>query len=137
MLASRAMPKKTLKGCKAFRMACGFQEYLSRAEKDDLVRQERSGYFDRFLPYAMALGIAHLWAKAFDGLQTVPPDWYEGSYDSFHPSIFAHDLSIAAGNMGNAMGTRPRANGDNLGSGSGGGGFFGGGGFGGGGGGGW
>lgn len=143
MLAARMMPKKTLKGCKVFRIACGFQEYMSRAEKDEIIYQERSGYFDRFLPYAMAFGIAHLWAKAFDGLQMKPPEWYDGSYRSFNPSIFEHDLSIAVRNMGSAMSSQPRGNsssgrGGFFGGGSGfGGGGFSGGGFGGGGGGGW
>ncbi|MHB1001923.1 MAG: DUF2207 domain-containing protein [Armatimonadota bacterium] len=142
LIAARVMPRKTAKGRKVQTAARGFEEYLSRAERDDIERQERNDYFERFLPYAMAFGIAHKWAKAFDGLQTVPPEWYEGDYTTFRPSIFANDLSIASNSWGSSMSTRPRTEGKGsggfFGGGSGfGGGGFSGGGFGGGGGGAW
>ena len=131
--AARAMPRKTKKGKNALLGARGFEEYLSRAERQEIEFQERHNYFERFLPYAIAFGIADKWAKAFEGIQTAPPQWYSGYEGGFQPTIFAHDLSVASSNWGVAMSSTPRSGG----SGSGFSGGSSGGGGGGGGGGGW
>ena len=133
-LAARTMPRKTTKGKNALLSARGFEEYLSRAERQEIEYQERHDYFDKFLPYAMALGIADKWARAFDGLQTTPPQWYAGDGGIFRPSLFAHDMSAASSGWEGAMASQPRSSG---GGGSGFGGGSSGGGGGGGGGGGW
>lgn len=138
-ISSRAMPRKTKKGKNTLLGIKGFEEYLSRAERDSIEQQERQNYFEKFLPYAMSLGIAVKWAKAFEGIQTKPPDWYSDG-GTFHPSLFALDLNMASTSFGDAMSSQPRSSGGGGGfgggSGFGGGGFSGGGG-GGGGGGGW
>ena len=138
-LAARTMPRKTKKGKNALLGARGFEEYLSRAEKDEIVAQERQNYFEKFLPYAMAFGIATQWAKAFEGIQTKPPEWFEGYDGSFTPYLFAHHLSMASSSWGSTMASQPRSSGGSSfgGGGSGFGGGFSGGGGGGGGGGGW
>ncbi|MCL5104637.1 MAG: DUF2207 domain-containing protein [Armatimonadetes bacterium] len=118
-IASRSMPRKTAKGKNALLGVRGFEEYLSRAEKEEIQHQERNDYFEKFLPYAIALGIADKWARAFEGIQTQPPNWYT-DYDGgpFRPTIFAHDLSYATSSWGSDMVSQPRS------SGSGGSGFF-------------
>lgn len=140
-IASGFMPKKTAKGKDALLAVKGFEEYLSRAERAEIEYQERQGYFEKFLPYAIALDIADKWARAFEGLQTKPPEWYVGYDDTFHPAIFAHDLNAATYSWGSAMTSQPRSNGSGgssfFGGGSGFSGGFSGGGCGGGGGGGW
>ena len=94
--------------------------------------------FEKFLPYAMALGVEHHWAKAFQGIVQSPPTWYEGAYGpSFNTWFFMHNLNAMAVDTTSAFVSTPRANYSNSGfSGSGGfsGGGFSGGGFGGGGG---
>ncbi len=134
-MAARTMPRKTRTGKDALVRARGFEEYLSRTERQEIEYQERQGYFEKFLPYAMAFGIADKWAQAFEGLQTEPPKWYAG-YDgaAFRPSLFAHDMNAATSNWGSAMASQPRSSG---GGGSGFSGGFSGGGGGGGGGGAW
>ncbi|MEN6356108.1 MAG: DUF2207 domain-containing protein [Armatimonadota bacterium] len=140
-ISSWVMPKKTAKGKDALLGVKGFEEYLSRAERAEIEYQERQGYFEKFLPYAIALDIAERWAQAFDGLQTKPPEWYEGYDGTFHPTIFAHDLNVATYSWGSNMASQPRSNGSGgssfFGGGSGFSGGFSGGGCGGGGGGGW
>ena len=133
-LAAGAMPRKTAKGTDAFITIKGFEEYLSRAERSQIEQQERQNTFEKYLPYAIAFGIADKWAKAFDGLQKIQPDWYGGDDSTFRPSLFAHDLNRASMSWGNALSSSPRSD-LSSGSGSGGsGGFFSGGsGFGGGG----
>lgn len=141
MLAASAyvMPRKTVKGKNALLGARGFEEYLSRAERQEIEHQERQNYFEKFLPYAMAFGIADKWARAFDGIQIAPPNWYTADGRGFHPSLFAHDLSSAGNDWAGAMSSQPRSSGSSgfFGGGSGFSGGSSGGGGGGGGGGGW
>jgi len=133
--AARTMPKKTRKGRDALIAARGFEEYLSRAERREIELQERQNYFEKFLPYALAFGIADKWARAFEGIQTKPPNWYSGDGGVFRPTLFAHDLNLASRSMSSAMVSQPRSSGGSGGSGFSGG--FSGGGRGGGGGGAW
>lgn len=87
------MPKKTKKGAEALWHIRGFEEYLTRAEKDRL-KLDTPETFERFLPYAIALGVADQWAAAFKDICTQPPDWYEGQYGtSFNTIIFLHNLN--------------------------------------------
>ena len=139
-IAARTMPRKTRKGKDVLVAARGFEEYLSRAERQLIELQERQNYFEKFLPYAMAFGISAKWAKAFDGIQTVPPQWYSGADGTFHPVLFAHHMDDATSSWASTMSSAPRSSGKGGGFFSGGSGFgggFSGGGGGGGGGGGW
>lgn len=138
LLFARGMPRKTAAGRKALLDARGFEEYLRRAEIADIHLQEKKGVFENFLPYAICLGVADRWAKAFEGIYTTPPDWYSGSWGSrgFSPLYLSQSLNGACTNMSAAMVTTPRSA-SRGGSAFGGGGGFSGGGGGGGGGGAW
>jgi len=128
------MPARTVKGARALEGALGFEEFLDRVEGDRFNRVVRTPeMFERFLPFAMALGVERGWARAFEGIYTSQPDWYVGNYHgAFGPRMFAASLADLSSDAGSAMSSAPRSSG---GSGAGGGGFSGGG-FGGGGGGG-
>jgi len=130
------MPKKTKKGAEALWHIRGFEEYLSRAEKDRL-KLDTPETFERFLPYAIALGVAEQWAKAFKDICKEPPGWYEGQYGvPFNTMIFLNNLNVmnraAAGTFTSAP--RSSSSGASGGHSGFGGGGFSGGGFGGGGG---
>lgn len=117
----------------------GFRLYLSVAEKDRLnfihPPDETPELFERFLPYAMALGVENQWGERFARLLDqagYEPGWYVGSHwNRVHPGSFASGLGR---DMQSAVSSASRAPGSS--SGMGGGGSSGGGG-GGGGGGGW
>jgi uncharacterized membrane protein len=132
-----AMPAKTRAGAAAHMDVLGFQEFLNRAEKDRLERMGDSSLFSRYLPYAMALGVADNWARAFEGIYQEQPDWYVSptGMGVFNAHMFSSSIGSMASSLGSSMFSAPRS------SGSGGGGFggggFSGGGFGGGGGGSW
>ena len=128
------MPARTIQGARALEGALGFEEFLDRVESDRFNRVVKTpALFEKFLPFAMALGVERNWAKAFEGIYTSQPDWYAGTHHgAFGPRVFAASLANLSSNAGTAMTSAPRSSG---GSGSGGGGFSGGG-FGGGGGGG-
>ena len=77
VITSRVMPRKTRKGRIAWEQINGLEEYIRRAEVDDIQAQDRRGVFERLLPYAIIFGLSNRWAKAFADLYTQPPDWYQ------------------------------------------------------------
>jgi len=135
---ARAMPAKTKAGSSAYMDILGFQEFMSRAEKDKLQRMGDKELFSKFLPYAIALDVVDNWAKAFEGIYQEPPQWYASQTGMriFNPYMFSRSLSSATSSLASAMYAAPRGSGVSGGGGFGGGGFSGGG-FGGGGGGSW
>lgn len=134
MLAAPLMPRKTAKGTEAVRRSSGFKLFISTAQKYQQQFNEKIGYFDAYLPYAMVFGVVDKWVGAFHDLGIEPPgpDWYVGpgpfNIGNFSSSVDAMTSSFVA-----TLPSQPAAEG---GSGFGGGGFSGGG-FGGGGGGSW
>lgn len=129
MIFARFMPKRTTKGVEALWQARGFKLFLEKAEKYRLQWQEREHIFEKFLPYAMAFGVADKWSKAFAGLNQPPPAWYHGP-GTFNSLALWSALSTFSTVSARSF-SPPAASG---GSGFGGGGFSGGGGGGGGGG---
>ena len=134
-LFARIMTAKSLKGVRTKVEILGFQEFINRVDADRLKRMPPDT-FEKFLPYAMALGIENRWAKAFQGIVQNPPAWYVGPtpYMAFNPIFFAGSMHAMAMDAHQAFVAAPRASSTGSGWGGGGGGFSGGG-FGGGGGG--
>jgi uncharacterized membrane protein len=136
---SKAMPAKTRTGASAYMDILGFQEFMERAEKDQLERMRDKDLFSKFLPYAIALDVVDNWAKAFEGIYQEQPQWY-GSHAglrTFNPYHFSRSISSATSSLASAMYSAPRSSGISGGGGGFGGGGSSGGGFGGGGGGSW
>jgi uncharacterized membrane protein YgcG len=128
------MPARTQTGARALENILGFEDFLDHVESDRFNRMIKTPeMFEKFLPFAMAMGVEKNWSKAFQGIFTQPPRWYQGAYGPvFYPHLFVSDLNSMSTLAGTAMASAPRSA---EGSGSSGGGFSGGG-FGGGGGGG-
>lgn len=135
---AKAMPAKTKAGASAHMDILGFQEFLSRAEKDRLERMGDKDLFSRFLPYAIALDVVDNWARAFKDIYQEQPDWYvsPGGIRVFNPYVFSSSINSMTSSVGSAVFSAPRGSGPGGRGGFGGGGFSGGG-FGGGGGGSW
>lgn len=122
-----AMPLKTQRGLSALNHARGFREFLSRVESDRYERTMLSPeLFDRYLPFAMAMGVEKRWAEKFEGITIPPPDWYHGGYHGAHftPTTFVDRLGAATAATSSAMAPPSSSS---SGSGFGGGGFSGGG----------
>lgn len=132
------MPARTREGSRALEGVLGFEEFLGRVEADRMDRMiYKPEMFEKYLPFAMALGVEKKWAAAFEGIYTQPPQWYTGSsYPTFQPRSFVSDLGRMSTTAATAMASAPRSSGGSGFGGGGGGGGFSGGGFGGGGGGG-
>jgi uncharacterized membrane protein len=127
-----------VKGARTRVAVLGFQEFMNRVDGERLKRMPPTT-FEKFLPYAMALGVEHHWAQAFAGIVQDPPQWYvgPGGYAAgFNPIFFSSSMHSMATDMHQVFVSAPRASsgGSGFGGGGGGGGGFSGGGFGGGGG---
>jgi len=117
---SWVMPRKTRLGVEQAVHVRGFQEFLERAEKDRLERMP-ADTFDRWLPWAIALGVTERWILNFKGLRVSPPAWYMSRGDFSLPS-FAHDLGTFSQRAEEAILTTRRGYADAVGA-VGGGGF--------------
>jgi len=124
----------------------GFRMFLGEVEKDRLNTlypvESTPATFEKYLPYALALGVEHAWSSRFAGVlaqagqapgaATYSPAWYTGSsWNNLDTTRFVSSFGSSFSNAISSSATAPGSS-----SGSGGGGSSGGGG-GGGGGGGW
>ena len=135
-LFARVMTAKSQKGVRTKVEILGFQEFVNRVDSDRLKRLPPDT-FEKFLPYAMALGIENRWAKAFQGIMQNPPNWYVGPTPNmeFNPIYFTGSMHAMATDAHQAFVAAPRSSSTGSGWGGGSSGGFSGGGFGGGGGG--
>lgn len=128
-LFAREMKARTVKGGRTRVAVLGFQEFMNRVDADRLKRMPPDT-FEKYLPYAMALGVEHIWAQKFAGIIQNPPTWYAspaGYPTGFNPIFFSNSMHSMATDMHQVFVSAPRAS--STGSGFGGGGFGGGGGF--------
>jgi len=127
------MPTRTVDGVRALHDTLGFENFLSHVEGDHLARTPQSpANFEKYLPFAMALGVEKKWVGAFDGMLQ-QPSWYQTTGTAvFHPVGFVYSLDQMAARTGQVMASAPRSSGNSATSGFGGmggvGGGFGGGG---------
>jgi hypothetical protein len=127
------MPARTAEGAKAVAGVLGFEDFLTHVEADRMDRIAQSPEtFEKFLPFAMALGVEKKWVGAFKNIYTQPPSWYQGnSFGSgFYPLMFVNSLDNMTARASSVMASAPRSSGGSGfgGGGSSGGGFGGGGG---------
>ena len=130
------MAAHTISGARTVEQILGFEDFLNHVEADRFNRMIKTpDMFEKFLPFAMALGVEKNWSKAFQGIYTQPPQWYQGGTygPGFYPYAFVNNLNAMSTQTGTVLSSAPRSSG---GSGFSGGGGYSGGGFGGGGGGG-
>ena len=133
----------TREGRQVLDRIAGFKQYLSITERERLDRmtapEDTPEIFERYLPYAIALGVENRWADRFAGVLAAAAAsghqgfaWYSGSSNPWdNPTGFADTVGSSLSSTISSASTAPGSS-----SGSGGGGSSGGGG-GGGGGGGW
>jgi hypothetical protein len=129
-LFARQMTAKTINGARTRIAVLGFQEFIRRVDADRLKRMPPDT-FEKYLPFAMALGIEQIWAQKFAGLIQNPPSWYVSPtpypMGGFNPIFFTNSMHLMSNDMHQVFVSAPRAS--STGSGwSGGGGFSGGGG---------
>jgi len=130
------MSARTIPGARALEQLLGFKDFLEHVESDRFNRMIKTPeMFEKFLPFAMALGVEKNWSKAFQGIYTQPPQWYQGGTfgPGFYPGAFVSNLNSLSSDAGSIMSSAPTSSGSSGFGGDGGGGSGGGGGGGGGG----
>jgi hypothetical protein len=107
------MPAHTEQGTRALEGALGFEDFLNHVEADRFNRMIKTPeMFEKFLPFAMALGVEKNWSKAFQGIYTQPPSWYQGSFGAnFYAMSFVNDLNFMSTQAGSMMSSAPRSSG--------------------------
>jgi len=129
-LFARQMSAKTVQGARTRIAVLGFQEFMNRVDAERLKRMPPDT-FEKYLPYAMALGVEHHWAQAFAGIVQNQPSWYvsPNAGMGFNPIFFSSSMHSMATDMHQVFVSAPRASsrGSGWGGGGGGGGFSGGG----------
>lgn len=114
----------------------GFKQYLSIAESERLDRmtgapQDTPELFEKYLPYAIALGVENRWADRFAGILSAAAAqgqqgfaWYSGSSSPWsNPGSFADSVgSSLSSSLGSASTTPGSSGGGSSGGGGGGGG---------------
>jgi uncharacterized membrane protein len=127
------MPARTAEGAKALAGVLGFEDFLTHVESDHMSRiSQTPETFEKFLPFAMALGVEKKWVGAFQNIYSQPPSWYQGGYSNgaFYPIMFVNSLDNMTASASSVMASAPRSSGGSgfEGGGGSGGGFGGGGG---------
>jgi uncharacterized membrane protein len=139
LISSPFMPARTAKGVLAKEKILGLKLYLTVAEKDRIkfhnAPEKNPQEFEKFLPYAMVLGVEEEWAGQFKDIYNQQPNWYnDPTHGNFTTLALVSSLNSFQSQAHSTLASSPSS------SSSGGSGFSGGGsggGFGGGGGGSW
>jgi uncharacterized membrane protein len=90
--------KLTPKGLSVLIKILGFREFLKLTEKDKLellnAPELQPEMFEKFLPYAMVLGVEDKWAQRFENIYNTIPKWYEdATVTSFNSYILMRDIN--------------------------------------------
>ena len=119
---AQIMPARTIAGARAREATLGFKEFLGRVESERYKKMITSPeMFERYLPFAMAFGVADKWAKAFEDIYREPPQWYIGGTGQFSASSFSHSISTMSSAAASSMSSSPSSSGSGGGGSSGGG----------------
>ena len=107
-LLSRVTQQLTEKGLFVLKKILGFREFLQLTEKDKLnalnAPEMQPELFEKFLPYAMVLGVEEKWAKKFEGIYHTIPNWYEdASATGFNSLLLAQSLREFNSSCGQAL----------------------------------
>lgn len=121
------MPARTEKGLRTMEYILGFKEYLSIAEKDRInfhnAPEKKPEIFEKFLPYAMVLGVEKKWAKEFEDVYIEKPKWYtDNNLSSFNSVLFVSSLGSFTSDINSSIGMSGSHGGGSSGGGGGGGG---------------
>ncbi len=116
------MPARTVAGARAREATLGFKEFLSRVESERYKKMITSPkMFERYLPFAMAFGVADKWARAFEDIYREPPNWYTGGTGHFSATNFSSSISNMSSAAASSMSSSPSSSGSGGGGSSGGG----------------
>ncbi len=103
----RSRTPRTAEGTAVRIETLGFRHYLETAEADQIRFEEAGAVFSRYLPYAMAFGIAEAWARLFGEVAAraqlagwTDPFWDLGWFDAI--DLAGHSLDLV-GNLASVV----------------------------------
>ena len=86
-----ATDRLTPKGYEAKNYLEGFKLFLSVTDKDRFAFHDDPAKnpqtFMQYLPYAVAFGVEHKWAKVFEGLSIPQPEWYSSTNNAAFSAV--------------------------------------------------
>src|SRR4029077_19573436 len=106
------MPARTVSGTRALEGVLGFEDFLAHVEADRFNRMIKTPeMFEKFLPFAMALGVEKNWSNAFANIYTEPPQWYQGGNfgPTFYTYGFVNNLNAMSSQAGTVFASAPRS----------------------------
>ena len=74
---ARSMPRKTVAGAESAAKWRAFRNYLDDIDDQKDLAESRA-IFEKYLPYAVALGLAESWTQKFAYIPVQTPQWYGG-----------------------------------------------------------
>jgi len=93
-LFGRVMPRKTVFGVEAKNVLFSLKNFLTSQKRQLEFQADKQMMFERLLPFAVAFGVEKIWAKRFEDLNIVRPNWYH-SYSStnFNSYLLVNSLN--------------------------------------------
>ncbi|MEG1930967.1 MAG: DUF2207 domain-containing protein, partial [Anaerovorax sp.] len=105
------MRQRTKYGTDLLGKVLGFKEFIRTAELDRLNRlvEEDALYFYHIIPYAYVFGLSDKWAKKFETIATVEPDWYAGGQGGagFNTYLFMNSFNHCTSELQSNLATPP------------------------------
>jgi uncharacterized membrane protein len=125
VLTLKQSNKLTPQGISALRKILGFREFLQLTEKDKLellnAPELQPEMFEKFLPYAMVLGVEDKWIKKFEGIYNTLPKWYEdATVTSFNSYVLMRNINDLVSSFNKVFGIASASSSFSSGFGSGG-----------------
>lgn len=106
-LGTRGLHHRTRQGSRVLNDLQGFQQFLDTVDSDRLERLTPD-MLEKFLPFAVALGVEHHWTESFSHIATGKPEWFE-SKDATDLIGMVHYVGWFARAAGSLMLRSPRA----------------------------
>ena len=91
ILFAKNMPRRTIKGAWVKYKSLGLYKFITSQDRQFKFQEEEYYMFERLLPYAVAMGVATIWAKKFEHL-TNQPDWFITNDQNFSNLMFINTL---------------------------------------------
>lgn len=112
IILSFFMPKRTKKGAVAYEKILGLKDFITVTAKERIKQMHSpknfQELFESLLPYAISLEVEKDWAKQFEGLYDIKPDWYEGDdITKFNTMNFVNSLASMNKVANSAMASKP------------------------------
>ncbi|HWR15795.1 MAG TPA: DUF2207 domain-containing protein [Terriglobales bacterium] len=105
----RHITSKTLRGIHACEQIVGFQHFLDSVERDRLERLPAQ-LFEKWLPYAIALGVEQHWAQNFETVAIAQFEWFGGLEEAvFDTAGLAKTLEFFTSQTAGVLLTVPRS----------------------------